>query len=1137
VSRSQPKDYSGGRVRVREDGSLIESAIGTFELREWASRIRDVSPAGDDMICVEFRKGPKRFLSATESLEALQEATTGRSMGGHSPKAHGQIRYIVRSFGKWAQGKQHICVQRIATEHPEILKGKDPNALCAWLKDQWAGTSKWRGSGKDPKQVAQDLAIEKKAGATAYARFSHSAPPDLFTDLPALVEAFTAVIPVEEILAELGIEPGDRDPYEALVEYDAALIEAEPPADPWVETPGGGCFAETSHQVEEDRARKPEPAAPGNPVVTVKLPPERREEPQVTYTIEGATQDRREAKGVARLREEFLRMDFDELHDRAAQLYEATVDPTPEGRSYLVSTGREELGRIVQALEEAFTAVAEVRGALEEADGDPILLIDGDGENQQALTDIARMGDTPGVDKPRAGGKSPEEVAAATELSRVTPQSPPNLRQGYIKGGKEVCCGTCTNFDHGRCAAYADHPVDQDDLCDEWTPAPRLNEATGPLLGPDEIADQILEEMFGDVGEDEGDAEGAPVEDDEEAPPMEEAQRVRGHLRGGRRVRAHSRGAKRRRRRRVLKVGHRGNAVHGLHHHLAEHGHTHLRGRGKFDRDTKAAVEDVQARHGLKVNGRVGHQTAAALRGRRNERPGPLTHDDLSFLKGNHTLQEAELEEGGSAGAALAAGWESAGLGGKPKKPPKPKGARLPHGFAPDEEHSRHGHDITTEADPGDDSFDESLWIGGAIRHPGALHDDLGVPRGQKIPVSRIRAAAKKGGKIGARARLALRLEGMHHPVAEAAIADVAILAAVADGLQETDWPSKVASLLPGSADAGQSDNSHLAARLSPREALGNGIRHRLAHHTREGEVDVGSHMRHLAEVAGLEQDEITAMAAQLVEAGMAELPIEQLVEGAALITERAVVLDLLEDDEVADDIGESDADLESLVEAGLADSHLEEATDHHFRRAVGHQLFRRVREGAITRKQAVRTARQRRTWRKKYGKEWRKTVLGPNWKQGQMHRLRARLFTPGGHIFFPAGSKQRRSMDSRYKAAMRSRRSAAPSQNRGAAGFRLQRRTPKTRFGGRMALGEAAVAIATEELEEFGFAGKTTKAKKSQGPYKGAHPGTGVNGPGPYHGAHPGAGPAPKTLPEPKNRGPEWIEWVNSHGTSTDYE
>ena len=56
-------------------------------------------------------------------------------------------------------------------------------------------------------------------------------------------------------------------------------------------------------------------------------------------------------------------------------------------------------------------------------------------------------------------------------------------------------------------------------------------------------------------------------------------------------------------------------------------------------------------------------------------------------------------------------------------------------------------------------------WIKGAIKHPGALHRELGVPQGQKIPRKKLAAAANKGGKLGRRARLAETLENMHHHV------------------------------------------------------------------------------------------------------------------------------------------------------------------------------------------------------------------------------------------------------------------------------------------------------------------------------------------------------------------------------------
>ena len=53
-------------------------------------------------------------------------------------------------------------------------------------------------------------------------------------------------------------------------------------------------------------------------------------------------------------------------------------------------------------------------------------------------------------------------------------------------------------------------------------------------------------------------------------------------------------------------------------------------------------------------------------------------------------------------------------------------------------------------------------WIQGAIKHPGALHKELGVKEGKKIPAKKLRAAAKKKGKIGRRARLAETLKGLN---------------------------------------------------------------------------------------------------------------------------------------------------------------------------------------------------------------------------------------------------------------------------------------------------------------------------------------------------------------------------------------
>jgi hypothetical protein len=51
-------------------------------------------------------------------------------------------------------------------------------------------------------------------------------------------------------------------------------------------------------------------------------------------------------------------------------------------------------------------------------------------------------------------------------------------------------------------------------------------------------------------------------------------------------------------------------------------------------------------------------------------------------------------------------------------------------------------------------------FIQKAIKHPGALHRQLGVPQGKKIPAGKLAEAAKKGGKLGQRARFAQTLKG-----------------------------------------------------------------------------------------------------------------------------------------------------------------------------------------------------------------------------------------------------------------------------------------------------------------------------------------------------------------------------------------
>ena len=54
-------------------------------------------------------------------------------------------------------------------------------------------------------------------------------------------------------------------------------------------------------------------------------------------------------------------------------------------------------------------------------------------------------------------------------------------------------------------------------------------------------------------------------------------------------------------------------------------------------------------------------------------------------------------------------------------------------------------------------------FIQKAIKHPGALHEDLGVPEDKKIPYSKLKENAHAKGKLGLRDRLAMTLRKLHH--------------------------------------------------------------------------------------------------------------------------------------------------------------------------------------------------------------------------------------------------------------------------------------------------------------------------------------------------------------------------------------
>ena len=72
------------------------------------------------------------------------------------------------------------------------------------------------------------------------------------------------------------------------------------------------------------------------------------------------------------------------------------------------------------------------------------------------------------------------------------------------------------------------------------------------------------------------------------------------------------------------------------------------------------------------------------------------------------------------------------------------------------------GKTIERKDNPNDvEAYAKGGWIKGAIKKPGALHEQLGVPKGEKIPAKKLAKAAAAPGKLGQRARLAETLKGL----------------------------------------------------------------------------------------------------------------------------------------------------------------------------------------------------------------------------------------------------------------------------------------------------------------------------------------------------------------------------------------
>lgn len=136
--------HSKKTKKLKVTTKIKKAAIKAGDIVTWnnganAGVVSSIS--GDSAMVQTQNKGSK---APTETKMKLSDLTSydtknpvetvtkalGSSYGGHAPSANGKIRFIVRAFGTWAGGLERVCATRIEAEHPEIVAGRDPNALC-----------------------------------------------------------------------------------------------------------------------------------------------------------------------------------------------------------------------------------------------------------------------------------------------------------------------------------------------------------------------------------------------------------------------------------------------------------------------------------------------------------------------------------------------------------------------------------------------------------------------------------------------------------------------------------------------------------------------------------------------------------------------------------------------------------------------------------------------------------------------------------------------------------------------------------------------------------------------------------------------------------------------------------------------
>jgi hypothetical protein len=133
------------------------------------------------------------------------------------------------------------------------------------------------------------------------------------------------------------------------------------------------------------------------------------------------------------------------------------------------------------------------------------------------------------------------------------------------------------------------------------------------------------------------------------------------------------------------------------------------------------------------------------------ERNGVLTNV-RNIPSSSWKAQSGRTSKGGSLFGGRKDGSSSAGAGSSSKSGSASRG-----GFRSDTKASRDSVGPTRKKEGG--MVSGKKWIQSAVKKPGALRSALNVKAGAKIPAKKLAAAAKKPGKMGQRARLAITLK------------------------------------------------------------------------------------------------------------------------------------------------------------------------------------------------------------------------------------------------------------------------------------------------------------------------------------------------------------------------------------------